>query len=256
MQNVDLEKTLPLHQFPLSANYDVAWLYENEMGPCSVWLAEYLIQSMELTPAMRVLDLGCGKAMSSIFLAKEFGVNVWAADLWISASENWARIVDAHAADHVFPVSAEAHALPFARGFFDAIVSLDAYHYFGTDELYLPYVTKFVKPGGQIGIVIPGVVTEWTETDRRRLDEYWEPYLYTHHSPAWWAALWQRSEAVEVQVADTMPQGHDVWLHWDKTLEGAGVLQRDGDVGLLEADGGNLTFTRVVARRLPPPEGK
>ena len=35
-----------------------------------------------LEPGMRVLDLGCGKGLSSIFLAKEFGVQVWAADLW------------------------------------------------------------------------------------------------------------------------------------------------------------------------------
>jgi len=37
---------------------------------------------------MRVLDLGCGKALSSIFLAKEYGTQVWATDLWISATDN------------------------------------------------------------------------------------------------------------------------------------------------------------------------
>jgi cyclopropane fatty-acyl-phospholipid synthase-like methyltransferase len=37
---------------------------------------------------MRVLDLGCGRAMSSIFLRRQFGVQVWATDLWFSASEN------------------------------------------------------------------------------------------------------------------------------------------------------------------------
>jgi hypothetical protein len=29
---------------------------------------------------MRILDLGCGRAMSSLFLHREFGVEVWA---WI-----------------------------------------------------------------------------------------------------------------------------------------------------------------------------
>jgi hypothetical protein len=33
-----------------------------------------------------VLDLGCGRASSSIFLRREFGVQVWAADLWFSAA--------------------------------------------------------------------------------------------------------------------------------------------------------------------------
>ena len=34
------------------------------------------------------------------------------------------------------PFAREAHALPFASAFFDAIVSVDAYQYFGTDILY------------------------------------------------------------------------------------------------------------------------
>jgi len=35
--------------------------------------------------------MGCGTAMTSIFLAKEFGVQVWANDLWISATDNFRR---------------------------------------------------------------------------------------------------------------------------------------------------------------------
>jgi methylmalonyl-CoA mutase C-terminal domain/subunit len=44
---------------------------------------------------MRVLDIGCGRAVSSIFLRREFGVQVWATDLWFTASENQQRIRDA-----------------------------------------------------------------------------------------------------------------------------------------------------------------
>ena len=62
---------------------------------------------MELKPGMRVLDMGCGKAVSSIFLAKEFGVQVWATDLWIEASENWPRVQKAGPEGQVFPVHAE-----------------------------------------------------------------------------------------------------------------------------------------------------
>lgn len=51
------------------------------MGPNVLWLAEALSQMMDLRPGMRVLDMGCGKAISSIFLAKEFGLEVWATDL-------------------------------------------------------------------------------------------------------------------------------------------------------------------------------
>jgi cyclopropane fatty-acyl-phospholipid synthase-like methyltransferase len=74
---------------------------------------------------MHVLDLGCGKALSSVFLAKEYGVQVWATDLWISATENRERIEQAGLADRVFPIHADARALPYAELFFDALVCVD-----------------------------------------------------------------------------------------------------------------------------------
>jgi hypothetical protein len=39
------------------------------------------------------------------------------------------------------------------------------------------------------------------------------------------------------------------WLMWDKTLKEAGILNRNSDVELLEADGGDFTFTHIVASR-------
>ena len=72
----DLVTALTLDDFPRSATYDPAWMLENLMGPNAVWLAEALAQVMCLKPGMRVLDMGCGRAISSIFLAREFGLQV------------------------------------------------------------------------------------------------------------------------------------------------------------------------------------
>lgn len=63
-------------RFPLSNKYDPKWLLNNEMGLNVLWLTELLATKLDLKPGMRVLDLGCGRALSSIFLAKEFGVQV------------------------------------------------------------------------------------------------------------------------------------------------------------------------------------
>jgi cyclopropane fatty-acyl-phospholipid synthase-like methyltransferase len=46
-----------------------------------LWLTEWLAEALDLRPGMRVLDLGCGRAMSSVFLRREFGVQVWASIL-------------------------------------------------------------------------------------------------------------------------------------------------------------------------------
>src|SRR4051795_4817539 len=92
-------------------------------GANALWLTEWLSAVVDLRPGMRILDLGCGRAMSSVFLYREFGVQVWATDLWFSASENLQRIRDAGAGGSVYPICAEARSLPFAAEFFDAIIS-------------------------------------------------------------------------------------------------------------------------------------
>ncbi len=73
---------------------------------------------------------------------------------------NWARIEAAGLADRVFPLHAEARALPFAEGYFDVIVSFDAFHYFGTDDLYIGYISRFLRPGGTLCVVSPGATTD------------------------------------------------------------------------------------------------
>src|SRR5215210_2761229 len=156
-----LGEIFAVEEYPRSTQYEADWVLENLMGPNVLWLTEALSQVMDFTPGMRILDMGCGKAVSSIFLAKEFGAQVWATDLWINASENWERVCSAGGENYVYPIHAEAHELPFAEGFFDAMVSMDAYHYFGTDDLYTSYFSRFVKPGGEIGIVVPGVREEF-----------------------------------------------------------------------------------------------
>lgn len=78
--------------YPRSQKYDIDWMVQNSMGPNVIWLTEALTGVMTLEPGMRVLDMGCAKAISSIFFAKEFGVEVWAADLCVKPTENWKRI--------------------------------------------------------------------------------------------------------------------------------------------------------------------
>ena len=73
-------KLLQKPEFPRAAKYDPDWMLDNQMGPNAVWLMEWLSETVAFRPGMRVLDLGGRRAMSSMFLAKEFGVQVWAAE--------------------------------------------------------------------------------------------------------------------------------------------------------------------------------
>jgi cyclopropane fatty-acyl-phospholipid synthase-like methyltransferase len=184
-----------------------------------------------------------------MFLAREFGVQVWAADLWIRPTENLGRIQSEGLDDVVFPLHAEAHTLPFAEEFFDAIVSMDAYHYFGTDNLYLSYLAKFLKPGGEIGINVPGLLQEFEDAVPDYLTEHWEPDFWSLHSPGWWRRHWERSEEVEVALADAVPDSGALWLKWLEECASAGYPAEDEALMLLADAGRNICFSRVVARR-------
>ncbi len=247
----DLARRLTLPQFPRASTYDPAWVLENAMGPNVLWLTEFLADAMHLEPGMRVLDMGCGRAMSSIFLAREYGVQVWATDLWIPAGENWQRIRKAGLEDRVFPIHAEAHALPYADDFFDALVSMDAYHYFGTDDLYIGSYARLVRPKGLIGIVVPGVSEELTGGVPAELAACWPWEFCSLHGPGWWRAHWAKTGQVEVVLADSLPDGWRHWLHWEELrIEHGADGGYGSDAQVLRLDGGKrLGFTRVVARR-------
>ena len=143
--------------------FDRDFLRATMMGPNCVRFAEELTANIPLSPHMRVLDLGCGMGLSSIYLARTFGVRVFAADLWINPSDNFARFRDFGLEDAVIPLRAEGHALPFAEGYFDAVICIDAYHFFGCDPEYLDaHIAPLVKPGGFIAAAIPGLRQEFT----------------------------------------------------------------------------------------------
>lgn len=234
-------------RFPRTSKYHPGWIRDSASGGAnSLWLTEWLAPALNLRSGMRVLDLGCGRAASSIFLHREFGVQVWATDLWFSATENSQRIRDAGVEDGVFPLHADARSLPFAAEFFDAVVSIDSYPYYGTDGFYLSYLARFVKPGGAMGIAGSGMMQE-IETDvPDHLTEWWEPGLWCLHSAPWWRRHWERTGIVAVELADIMPDGWQAWLDWHRTI----CPDSDAEIKALEADRGRyLGYVRLVGRR-------
>jgi SAM-dependent methyltransferase len=238
---------LQSERFPRASQYHPEWVIANVSGGAnSLWLTEWLATALDLRTGMRVLDLGCGRASSSIFLHREFGVQVWAADLWVTATDNMQRIRDAGALDGVFPLHADARSLPFAADFFDAIVCIDAFPYFGTDDLYLNYLAHFVKPGGPIGIAGAGLVQEIDGQAPDHLQVWWTQDLWAFHSPAWWRRHWERTGIVRVELADTMPDGWRFWLEWQRAVAPNNAVE----IKAVEADAGKyLGYIRLVGRR-------
>lgn len=250
----ELREKLAHDAYPRSNGYDPRWVIDNQMGPNALWLMEALTQAMPIERGMKVLDLGCGRAITSIFLAREFGARVWATDLWIAAEDNQERIREAKAEDLVTAVHAEAHSLPYGPGFFDAIVSVDAYQYFGTSDLYIGQITSHLRDGGRIGIVVPALFEEFAGRPPEPLAPYWEWDFCCFHSPEWWRRHWQKSGKVSVESADTIEDGWRDWLRWSELIQPhtKGWMHDASKltIAMLEADRGkNLGFARVVAKK-------
>ncbi|WP_206352489.1 SAM-dependent methyltransferase [Tautonia rosea] len=234
-------------RFPRSSAYHPKWLLAGVSGGANpLWMTEWLAEAVDLRAGMRVLDLGCGRAVSSIFLRREFGVQVWAADLWFSPSENLRRVQDAGVEDGVFPLRADARALPFAAEFFDAIVSIDSFVYYGTDDLFLNSVARFVKPGGPVAIAGAGLVREIDGPVPDHLRGWWTPDLWGLHSAAWWRRHWERTGIVDVELVDTLPDGWRLWRDWLEAI----APDNTTEIGALEDDRGRyLGYVRAVGRR-------
>jgi cyclopropane fatty-acyl-phospholipid synthase-like methyltransferase len=228
-------------QYPLAAKYDPEWMFENKMGCQCLWLAESLSRIMELRPGMRVLDMGCGKALSSIFLAKEFGVTVFANDLWISPSENWKRICAAGVRDLVFPIHGEAHALPYASDFFDAVICINSFQFYGTADNYLSdHIAQLLRPGGQFGIAVWGPDEEFKGEVPKALEPNWWPDFYYFHSLDWWKWHFEKTRLFSIEAGDDLGgDGLRVTERWAKVMEKDDALHR----------GGLMRWNRLVARR-------
>jgi SAM-dependent methyltransferase len=238
--------------FPRSSRYASDWLLSLDMGPNPLWLLEDLLRDMTFEPGSRVLDLGCGRGATSVFLAKEVGAAVWAVDLWVPSADIEITLAEAGVQGSVHAANADARNLPFEDGFFDAIVCIDAWEYLGTDDHFLPRLLRVLAPGGRLGMATPAMLED--ARDLGRIPEHirsvvgWEALAW--HPPAWWEQQWELTGLMTDVVARAAERGWDNWLRW--SVASAERRSDGGDpvVEMLRADGGELlTFSLVSGRK-------
>lgn len=236
--------------FPLSNKYDPAWIFDNQMGPNPLWFTEFLVRPFDLKPGMRVLDLGCGKGMTSVFLAREFGVQVYAVDLWDNPDKKWEN-AKAFGVEHlIVPIQADARSLPFAQGFFDAILCVNSYMYFGQEEEYLENLLKFLRPGGRLGMIVTSYVKEVEGNIPDHIRTFLGDELWTWKSLPWWRKHWEKTGLVSIDIADAMPNGCALWLRWDEALLKTGRNHWGDETETFRIDNGEyIGLIRLVATK-------
>ncbi len=170
-------------------NYRRYFTKDYLMGPNSFRLLDELIRRNPMDAHLgRTLDLGCGMALTSVFIANETNArSVFAFDLWIPATENHARIQALHLDDKIIPIHGDALDMPFAHEYFDTIVSVDAYHYFGCKRgVFSEKILPFVKKGGRVMIAVPGL----KETPRGEMNELFTTWAEGDDSELFKTAIW------------------------------------------------------------------
>ena len=202
------------------------------MGPNSFRLLDELIRRSPAGVSFdRTLDLGCGMAMTSVFLANETPAkSVYAFDLWVSATDNLKRIRDLSLEDRIIPIHGDALDMPFAQDWFDAIVSVDSYHYFGCrDGLFAGRILPFVRQGGSVMIVVPGLREE-PRGEMRALFETWAEGddSLCFRTVSWWKTLLEKECGNRCGISVLEAECFDeAWEDWYNTGHEYGIRDRE-----------------------------
>ncbi|MBO4312890.1 MAG: class I SAM-dependent methyltransferase [Desulfovibrio sp.] len=236
-------------EYVLSKKYDAPELLARIMGPNPIKLEEELLLDNCIPKGAVVCDLGSGRGVTSVFLAREYGFTVYAADFWSDPEENRLFFDEMGLSrEQILPVKADANALPFERDFFDAVVSTDSYNYFGRDPAYLDQrLLPFVKDGGLIYIAIPGMKKDCHENLPPELLLSWTPEQLDYlHDVAYWKHLLEQSAGARILSIRQMESNEEVWADW---LRQENEYAR-GDRKSMEAGAGRyLNFISIVLQK-------
>lgn len=233
---------------PFTDNYDFAYLLETMMGPNAMRVAEEMCSFLPLEKGWRVLDLGCGMGISSVLLAQKYGATVFAADLWITPGDNFRRFERLGLAGQIIPLSVDANAdLPFAKGYFDLIFSVDSYHYYGNNESMLPKLLPLLKPGGFMAVAVPGFKRDFNNDSLPdELRPFWQPD-WNFYSPGWWRKLWEKEAGLQLEVCREMDCCKQAWEEWLKSPN----PYAQGDIPMMAAEGGKyFNLVQLVSKKL------
>ena len=233
--------------FPKANSFPTSVMRERSMGPNPLKLCEELLTCGDIPSGSVVLDLGSGAGLTSALMARECGYVVYAADLWSDPSDNMLFFEECGLTNRqVIPLKADATALPFAHAFFDAVVSVDSYNYFGRDPSYLgEHLLPLVKRGGELLFAIPGMVRDCHDDLPACLLASWTPEQLDYmHDMSWWRANIEQTGDAEVLEMREMACSREAWADW----LGCDNEYAAGDRAAVEA--GALTYLNTIAVRL------
>lgn len=204
-------------KYEKAKKYNIDLVNQKIMGPNPLKLEEELMLNSKIKKGSVVMDLGSGQGITSVFLAKEYGFIVYAVDLWSNPEENrkFFREMDLNDKE-IIPVLGDATDLKFEKDYFDAIISIDSYNYFGRDINYLDdKLLPFVKKNGYIYIAIPGMKKDIHNNISEELKLSWNlEQLDYIHDIDYWKKIISKSKNSEIVAIYEMESNEECWNDW------------------------------------------
>ena len=204
-------------KYAKTEKYDIDVVRQKIMGPNPLKLEEELLIDNKIKAGSIVMDLGSGQGITSVFLAKEYGFKVYATDLWSEPGENQKFFSEMGLTEEeIIAVKADAIDLKYEKEFFNAVVSTDSYNYFGRDADYLDEkLLPFVKQGGYIYIVVPGMKKDCHENIPNELLLSWTPEQLDYiHDIEYWKNIVSKSKNSEIVSIYEMESNEECWNDW------------------------------------------
>jgi len=120
-------------------------------------ITQQTLELMKLKPGQRVLDLGCGAGWASRLLAQRVGGGEHPGQV-VSLDVSDEMIRRARAAstqlDNLLFVVGSAQQIPWQEDYFDKVLSVESFYYYGDQGGALDELRRVMAPGGELYILI------------------------------------------------------------------------------------------------------
>src|SRR5215472_1071585 len=128
-----------------------------EMENHHISITQQTLALMGLKPGQRVLDLGCGAGWASRLLAEQVAGDERPGQVvGLDVSDEMIRRARATSTAHenLMFVVGSAQQIPWEENFFDKVLSVESFYYYGDQEAALSELFRVLGPKGELYILI------------------------------------------------------------------------------------------------------
>jgi len=113
------------------------------------YIENIILNHFKCLTDVRLLEVGCGRATSSIYQAKKLGIDITPTDFSEAALAVASKNIQKYGIN-ADPQLADIYALPFSDNSFDIVVSLGVMEHIAKAELAYQEMFRVLKPGGVV----------------------------------------------------------------------------------------------------------